>query len=227
MSQERHLTEAQMERMGKTRVERANAAIDAGEAEKAKKEIQGLFNEFQSMHDLLRDWISTLYTWIYRKYGDDALSEANYEAFSVGFKMLTELYEKAELSKKVAMLSAGYRGHLVPLSVEEDDEKFTVTMLPCGSGGRLALSGAYEQGRMATVKTPQPMTFMKEDFPVYCTHCAFQEIIPIELVGHPLFITDCPDGDKIGKEPCRVYIYKDPKDIPERFYTRIGMKKPA
>ncbi len=113
-------------------------------------------------------------------------------------------------------------------SAASDEEKFTITMTPCGSGGKLVLEGGYKPPRnLARVKKAQPQTFGKENFPVYCTHCAFQEIVPIEVLGHPIFITDPPDADKIGEIPCSVYIYKDPKNIPEEFYERIGKKKPG
>ena len=227
MGEKKYFTEEQLAKMGTPRSERAIAAIEAGEKEKAIKEVHGMHNEFLSMHNILRDWIAAIYSYIYKKDGDEALYEVNKAACSYWLKDLMELYPKAEPQRRAQMLAAGFRGHLVPLKVEEDDEKFTLTMLPCGSGGKLHTSGAYEPPRnLAKVKKAQPQTFFKENFPVYCTHCAFQEIIPVEELGYPMFITDCPEGDKIGKENCKVYIYKDPKKVPERFYERLGKKKP-
>ena len=227
MSQDREFTEEQLERMGTPRLDRVKSAMEAGEKEKALKEVQGMFNEFLSMHNLMRDWIAVLYSHIYKKYGEEALYEANHAACTFWLKDLLGKYEEAEPRRKAQMLAAGFRGHFVPLKVEEDDEKFTITMLPCGSGGKLALEGGYEPPRnLARVQEAQPQTLSKENFPVYCTHCAFQEIIPIEELGHPIFITDCPGGDKIGEEDCKVYIYKKAEDIPEEFYERLGKKKP-
>ncbi|MFH0844080.1 MAG: hypothetical protein V1930_01275 [Pseudomonadota bacterium] len=227
MSDKRCLTAEELKKLGTPRSERALAAIEANDKETAKKEVQGMFNEFLSMHNILRDWIAALYTHIYRKEGDEALYEANHVACSFWLKDLIELYPKAEPRRKAQLLAAGFRGHLVPLKVEEDDEKFTITMLPCGSGGKLHTDGGYDPPRnLAKVDKPQPQTFQKGQFPIYCTHCAFQEIIPIEALGHPLFITDPPEADKIGIENCKVYIYKDPKDIPAKFYERLGKKKP-
>jgi len=226
MSKGKNLTEEELARIGTPRMERAIAAIEAGEKEKAIKEVRGMHNEFLSMHNILRDWIAAIYSYIYKRYGDETLYEVNHAACSFWLKDLMELYPKESPSRRTQMLAAGFRGHLVPLRVEEDDEKFTITMLPCGSGGKLVLDGGYKEPRnLARVKKGQPQTFSKDDFPVYCTHCAFQEIIPIEVLGYPIFITDCPDGDKIGDEHCKVYIYKDPKNIPEKFYTRLGKKK--
>ena len=223
----KEMTPEQLAKLGRPRMERAIEHVENGDRENAIKEIKGMFGEFQSMHDILRDWIAAIYSYVYQQDGDQALYDLNKAACSFWLEGLMKLYPSAEPQRKAQMLAAGFRGHLVPLSVEEDDEKFTLQMLPCGSGGRLRTSGGYDPPKnLALVKKAQPMTFFKENFPVYCTHCAFQEIIPIETLGYPMFITDCPDGDKIGVEPCRVYIYKDHRDIPEKFYERVGKKKP-
>jgi len=227
MSQNRDFTKEELERLGTRRINRAVSAIKNGEKEKAITEVQGMDKEFSAMHNLLRDWIAGIYSYIYEKHGDKALYEVNQAACSFWLKDLVKQYSEAEPRRRAQMLAAGFRGHLVPLEVAEDDEKFTITMLPCGSGGKLVLEGGYEPPRnLARVKKAQPQTLSKENFPVYCTHCAFQEIVPIEELGYPIFVTDCPGGDRIGEEPCKVYIYKDPKDIPERFYGRLGKKKP-
>jgi hypothetical protein len=227
MGKKRYFSREKLVQMGTPRLERAIAAINGGEKEKAIKEVQGMFNEFLSMHNILRDWIAAIYSYIYERDGDEALYEVNKAACSYWLKDLMEVYAKADPPRRAQMLAAGYRGHLVPLKVEEDDEKFTLTMLPCGSGGKLATSGAYEPpSKLSRVKRAQPQTYFKESFPVYCTHCAFQEIVPIEKLGYPMFITDPPEGDKIGKENCKVYIYKEPKSTPVRFYERVGKKKP-
>jgi hypothetical protein len=227
MSETRHFANEALARMATPRVDRAIAAIKAGDQGNAEKEVRGMYREFSSMHNIYRDWVAAIFSFIYEKYGDKALYEVNHAAFSFWFKSLIQKYIKEEPHRRAQMLAAGFRGHLVPLKVEEDDKKFTVTMLPCGSGGNLVLEGGYEPPRnLARVKKAQPQTFSEENFPVYCTHCPFQEIISIEEVGYPVFVTDCVAGDKIGKEFCEVYIYKDPNDIPERFYERLGKKKP-
>ena len=40
----------------------------------------------------------------------------------------------------------------------------------------------------------------------------------------PLFVVD--PSERLRQEPCPTYLYKDPADIPERFYTRLGLEKP-
>lgn len=59
---------------------------------------------------------------------------------------------------------------------------------------------------------------------LYCSHCSLvNEILPIENFGYPNRITEYPENPG---DPCTWYIYKDPDDIPEEYYTRIGKTKP-
>ncbi|MDD5398916.1 MAG: hypothetical protein PHU70_07550 [Dehalococcoidia bacterium] len=47
----------------------------------------------------------------------------------------------------------------------------------------------------------------------------------MEKTGYPLWVIDIPE--KVGEEPCKFHIYKDPNGIPARFYERYGLKKPT
>jgi hypothetical protein len=55
-------------------------------------------------------------------------------------------------------------------------------------------------------KVKEAMTFSRRGFPVYCAHCFFQNISPLEEGGEPLFITE--PAREIGEEPCRIIVYK-------------------
>jgi hypothetical protein len=108
--------------------------------------------------------------------------------------------------------------------VEEDDEKITMRVAPCGSGGRMRRSGHYGPPyNFPRVKGPHHLTFGHSDFPHYCQHCAILYArMPIEMDG-ALWPVIEPDETDQGQ--CTFYFYKDPKDIPEEYYTRVGKKK--
>lgn len=117
------------------------------------------------------------------------------------------------------------------ISVTEDEEKFTIVMDPCGSGGRMRrgdtkdgtpsrLGPPYDFG---VTKEAHPWSWGRKDVPYYCTHCAVNEILPIEWGGSPLWVTDFnPDASK----PCLWQFYKKPELIPEKYWTRVGKTKP-
>jgi len=220
------LAEDQLKLMGVKTLDLALMNIETGELNMASNMCLRMSKEFSSMHDLLVKWIAGIYSHIYLEFGDEVLYAVNYASCQLWIKDLIPLYKDANPEERLKLLCGGFRGHMTGLNVEEDEEKYTVVMQPCGSGGKLVLDGAYDTPTgLARVKRPQPQTLGKSNFPVYCTHCAMQEIIPIEMTGTPLFITDPPEGDEIGNVPCRVYIYKTAGAIPSKFYKRLGKVK--
>jgi len=207
MSKERMFTKEELEAMGARTLDLLQANIEAGDKEKAKKLSQRMYNEFLAMHDLYRDWVTDLLSFIGRHHGDEVLYEALNETYGGSALRLGKRYAGKSKRQKIEMLVAGLRGHLHPLKIEEDDEKVTIIASPCGSGGRLVLGGAYDPPTsFLRIRKAQPMTFNRPDFPVYCAHCHIQNIAPLEPGGEVLFITE--PAKKLGEEPCRTYIYK-------------------
>ncbi|MFC2000606.1 hypothetical protein ACFLXE_07650, partial [Chloroflexota bacterium] len=144
----------------------------------------------------------------------------NVEDFSVRWAQIAEEDHRA----KAQLMAHGLRGHLVPMKIEEDDEKFTFEMQPCGSGGRLVLNGYYDPPHsFQKISKAQPMTYGQDDFPIYCTHCAILGILGIEFGEAPLFFIDA--SDKPGEKPCKIYLYKDAGAIPDALYAKLGKKK--
>lgn len=225
MKTKRLFTDAELKEAGTPTETLIAAAIDAGDGEKAKKLSQRMGREFLFMHDLYLNWVASLLSFIYKRYGGEITDEALRESVATWGKSLVERQQGKELKKRLLMSATGIRGHMQPMQIEEDDEKFTFTFKPCGSGARLALDGAYGPPKnFSRVSTPCVMTYGRKDFPIYCSHDPILEILAIELTGYPFFVTE-PSAD-IGKIPCRGYLYKDPKDIPDKYYQRIGKKKP-
>ena len=142
-----------------------------------------------------------------RRFGDEVLSETLEHTVSGFTKRLENRYADKGAARKLEIMAAGLRGHLQPLEIEEDDEKFTIKLTPCGSGGRQVRDGLYDLPTdFLKIENPQPMTFDRPNFPVYCAHCFFQNITPIEPEGKPIF--HVKPGEKIGEDPCSFFVYK-------------------
>lgn len=221
----RFFTKSELKQMGIETVDLIQQAVDAGKQEEAKKLAKRMYREAFFLHENYRDWITSLLSYIYRHNGDKALYEALHEAFEQ-LSPVMDMYRRQDSGRQVQMLAAGFRGHLSPVVVEEDDDKFTVMMPLCGSAGRSISNKGYEKPtNFAKIKKPQKMTYGKGDFPVFCAHCSLEEIIAMEKTGYPVWVIDIPE--KVGKEPCKYIIYKDPDKIPAKYYERHGFRKPA
>ncbi len=229
MNQERLFTEEELKQLGTPSAELIVAAIDSGDSERAKELAWQLHTEATGFHDAFVHWVTSLLSYIGRCHGYEALQEAYRESVSVVFGPISEQYKQfddtGDLRTKAEMFIYGLRTHHEHMTITEDDEKFTLQMDVCGSGGRMVLDGYYDPPcNFLKVKTPQPMTWGRKDLPVYCIHEPILEMLAAEW-GVPLFFVE--PANELGKEPCTFFLYKDAKDIPGEFYARIGKRKDA
>ena len=72
---ERLFSEEEVREMGKRTVDRLTEAIDAGDAEQAKKIAHRMYNEFLGMHDLYRNWTTATLSEVGKRFGDEVLEE--------------------------------------------------------------------------------------------------------------------------------------------------------
>lgn len=224
----RYFTDKELKEMGRRTLDIIKEMIDKGDKEKAKELAERMYTEFSHLHDGYMCWVTGLQSFIYKNYGIEALEKAERQAHTIeantAWKPLAGAPPpKNDFRSRVESMVGGLRGHLQPITVKEDDEKVTITMEPCGSGERIINKGWYDQG-LCRVKESRPITWGLKDFPIYCVHCPVMEMLDIENTGD--FATAHFISDPIGKEHCQFVIYKDNRDIPEEFYTRIGKKKP-
>ena len=102
-----------------------------------------------------------------------------------------ESLDRREIVKLLAATWRAHSGsgvgdHPGSFTIEEDDEKVTFTMNPCGSGQRLVRKGLYESQGYGKTREAHDWSYGRKDFPLYCTHCSFMnESMPIQWSGFP------------------------------------------
>lgn len=230
---ERWFEPERLAEMSRPTMDRAIEAIDRGDTDAARRLCEEMKHEWRFMHDLLVDSVAALYTYIRERLGEDSLEDMHRFTMERGWRRNVEAIGDADRRFIVEALAATWRAHSASgtgpapgaFTIEEDDEKFTFRMNPCGSGQRLWRMGRYEgTGGHALVEGAYPWTYGRRNFPIYCTHCAFMnEILSIEWLGWPVYPSDAPED--FDHDPCTWYWYKDPADIPERFWSRYGKEK--
>ncbi|MGD0658815.1 MAG: hypothetical protein ABSD38_12180 [Syntrophorhabdales bacterium] len=223
MGRDRLFTDAELKEMGTRTLDLVLQAIDEGDKKKAKELAVRMYGEFNHLHDGYMFWVTGLQSYIYRNYGIDAVERAEREAHTIEGKTVFLPPEKTDLRSRVEFAVGSFRGHLQPITVEEDDEKIVVTMKPCGSGERITEKGGYEAG-LARVKDPHRITWGMKNFPIYCVHCPVMETLDIENNGDFGFVHMVHEPIPFGS--CHFAFYKDPGNIPQEFYDRLGKKKP-
>lgn len=187
--------------------------------------LENEFRERERFHDLYVDWVGELTALLAEKAGDEAVHEF-YKTFyerrsregQDEFKFRLPIEDLVRLRAKKFVGG----GHDFNLKIQEDEEKFTFVLDPCGSGGRLIRRSDDPRYR---TKGVHPWSHMKANMPYYCIHCFFiWEIRSIETVGYPRVVYEIPE--KPG-DPCIQLMYKDPNEIPDIYFERLGRKKPV
>jgi len=195
------------------------ATFEAKHDQEALDRARELHEEALRSHDRGMSRVSALLSWITRKHGPDAVEAALEVAMSA------DMLGDASFRERAEALMHFTRVHLQSFDLREDDEKLTFLCPVCPSGGRMLQAGHYDPPRSdAHVPGPSPLTWGRETLPAYCCYEPVMERTSIEKTGVPLFVVDPPE--RLGVDPCPTYLYKDPADIPERFYTRLGLAKP-
>ncbi len=223
----------ELEQLSRPTMDRALEAIDRGDLDEARALCEGMKHEWRHLHDLMAGGTLSLISFVQEKLGDDGVREAWEWGLERSWKRDVEAISRIDRRQIVLALAATWRAHSCSgtgphagaFSITEDDEKFTFTMNPCGSGQRLWRMGYYEgPDGLGLTAEPHDWSYGREGFPLYCTHCSFMnESLPIRWIGYPLYPSDPPED--FHSDPCTWYWYKDPADIPDRHWERYGLER--
>jgi len=199
--------------------------LDQNRGEELSRLLRQEFQARKSFHDLYVDWVNELTAFLAEKAGDDAVKDF-YDLYYQ--KRSREMQDDKKYSLPIEEL-VRYRakkfsggGHDFNFTIEEDDEKFVFILNPCSSGGSLIEKS--DEPRYRT-KMAHYWSHHQEKFPLYCVHCIFiWELRSIDIIGYPRVVYHIPE--KAGS-PCIQYMWKKLEDIPEKYFERLGRKKPV
>lgn len=200
-------------------------------------------------HDLDVDYLLGLFDAVMTEYGEEAIGEmyekhiikdwfdSRYSRFDVSKHDWDDTYPLLTFLSFEAM-----HGHLCgterdgAVEYKEFEDRIELQFDPCGSGGR-AYRGEPIDGSPSRMESPyrfKPMekahdfTWNKKGVCTYCAHCCIlTEKRSAEEFGYPVRIIDPPTYPDNKDAKCKYTIYKDITDIPEKYYKRIGLEKPA
>ena len=225
MTNKRVFSQYELKTLETPLVDRIAAAIDNGQYEEAKLLARQLEAECVPMIYTFEDFVTALLSHICKHLGEDALEGSLRYAADAIMKPMYDGLEGLDFRELVEAFAAFFRAHTGRgLKIEEDDEKVTMILNPCGSGGRMVREGFFDPPKnLHKLKKAQATTFGRGDFPSYCAHCAvFHHIAPIEWSGKPFPPIEVGQGPG---DPCKWHFYKDPAAIPARYYEQVGKEK--
>jgi hypothetical protein len=221
------LSDADIDAMRTPLWEQARAAFVAGRTEDGSALLDKAVAQWQSLQDYSINWITSLLTFVGEEMGEEAVERAlrkTGDEFVRPRRDTGVAWDSLPASARAKVIARAMVSNFGAVEVDEDDEKIVLSFR-CGSGGRLIDEGRYEgEHAYLALREKSGRTFMREDYPVYCAHCAVNnEMQPVEWGGTPTSIEHPPERPG---EPCVHHVYKDVNAIPEEAYRRIGKARP-
>lgn len=190
--------------------EKAIEAIEAGKKREAIRYIGELVEEFRPLHDRYGDWILSLLGFINERLGEGAVEEALRRTFMDVYRKRAFSMAKMGHEEKIKRYCQSLRSHFAEFYLEEDDEKTTIVIPYCGSGGRLEKEG---KARGRRTREAYPWSFNQKGVCYYCCHEAvFQSIykeMGLEFIRYE-YSSQFDDEGKATGDACRWMIYKKP-----------------
>ncbi len=228
-----------VEELGISTYDRLRDAVKAGDKETALELIDYVQHEVKGIHDVYCDWSYAFLTWISEECGEEKLPEVlRYTNEKISLAFFDQLKGLKTVKQRVQWYTEQMRAHRSgpgetgTIRVWEEEDRYVIECDPCGSGGRMRRKGELDRTpprtgapfHLGKTKKAYPWSWYMKDVPYYCVHCChWSELMPMEATGTPTRLAEYNPDPNV---PCRLYFYKKPELIPERFYQRIGLEKP-
>jgi hypothetical protein len=231
-------TDDTLEELGKSSYDVLRDLIREGKTEEALKFVDYVQHEFKWLHDLYCDWAWADVDYVAKTHGEEEVEKMLRYARELLMKTAYKGQGKVTPLDNIRLFAEGMRAHRCGpgesgnIKIWEEKDRYVMEFDPCGSGGRQRRTGELdglpprneEPFNLGCTQKAYSWSWGKKNVPYYCLHCSvWHEIMMIERLGYPAKITDYNEDPNA---PCRWYFYKDPKDVPEEYYERVGLKKP-
>lgn len=214
-------------------IKRVAEAIKRGQTDTALELCELLTDERIVLHDFLAEAGTAAIGWIAQALGEESLpaafdyvfrQSAKRQVFDLVSRLSDRSLEAMMLARNcwIAHSCSGAGEHGGAFSIDEDDEKVTFTLDPCGSGGRIWRKGLCGPPvDLGVTSRAYPWSFGIEGLPLYCVHCSFlNELAPLEAIGFMTWPVDPPGSPDAV---CRWHVYKERDAVPGEYFRRVGL----
>jgi hypothetical protein len=198
---------------------------------------------WQGIHDRAVDRVAGLIDVAVRLVGEDGLGDLWdflmadwYDVHTRRYALDNQPWSDSAHQLMIAIVD-GFHAHLTGTGRQGDIEilheptRIGFRFAPCGSGGR-SLDGRISGGaprsgepyHFAVTTQPHDWAWNTIGICSYCVHCCqLNEVMPIDRLGYPTRVIDAPTWTPDAPvTSCTWWVYRDPADIPDRIYRRIG-----
>lgn len=144
--------------------------------------------------------------------GTQYLAEKLSAAYNSTFSLFYPVFQKLDDESSLRYLCKSHHYHMMRFTLTEEDERFVFKLDPCGSGGRLFRNEMWRNlftygGELSPlIAKAHDVTFNRDDFPSYCSHCASHN--RDQFANDVLYFVNDGWAQMRPGMPCLQYTYK-------------------
>ena len=211
--------------LGMSNLDKVLRALDKGDVEAARQCALTMEKEAKHAHDIMVEFVTVLLTYIGKNYGEEEVVKAM-RSRHAGPPQVAERMLGMSTEDAVRFKTMIHRAHHSRMSLTEEPDRYVLKLDPCNTGGRMLREGLDKPPvSLGRFKQEMPETWNEKDVFYYCGHCAMHAITGVQKgAPHPTWIYDRPRNPQ---DPCYQYCYKSTRDVPEKYFSELGLKKPA
>ncbi len=213
----------------------------------AVEAIEAARQVWQGIHDRAVDRVSGVIDIAVRLVGEHALGELWdflmadwYDVHARRYAPDNQPWSTSADQLMIAIVD-GFHAHLTgvgrqgDIEIIEEVHRIGFRFAPCGSGGRSVDARISDGNPRAAGPFNFAVTTERHDWAwntvgicSYCVHCCqLNEVMPIDRLGFPTRVIDAPIWRQ--DQPvtsCTWWVYRDPADVPDEVYRRVGRERP-
>lgn len=200
--------------------DRARTALERGDVQGARDQIEGILAEEKPIHDLYGDMCASFLTFIAARLGEHAVEDAWRHVADDVWKPVLEAFKGANDTEGLARaFSLFLISHRYDFTVLEDDEKWSFEVGYCTSGERMVVEGkvansdgdAEGHHRFGSTSNGHKWSLDRESFPYYDVHSVlWMKLLPAEW-GWDVMDIDYDKKSHGEVAITRYVIYKRPR----------------
>jgi hypothetical protein len=183
------------ENLGRPTQEQVCDAIDEGRLEEAKLLARYMVPENKALHDFFCDLIWNILSEVANRHGEEEMADILKKSQETWMMKRTwKGFLTLPVEERVQITAEIMRSHRCgpkqdgTIQVTEDEDRYSIIMDPCGSGGRMRRGDPFERTpsrlgppyNFGATKAARNWNWNKKGVGYYCIHCVFNEILPME-----------------------------------------------
>ena len=206
--------------LSETSADRLRRALDAGDPDEARRQVDGVLAEELPIHDLYGDMAASMLTYIAQELGEEHVERAwRHVADDVWRPVIETFRASGDLAGLAQAFAAFLVSHRYVFTVDEHPDRWSFEVDYCTSGERMVKEGKVDGGggdpqghhRFGSTSAAHPWSLQEQDFPYYDVHSAlWMKLLPAEW-GFDVMDVEYERRDHGGLAVARYILYKQPR----------------